>query len=62
MQLSVTPTTHPLEAISVPERIGAAILMATTLLIGLYPTLLLNLIESGFHSDLMSRLLKGGTP
>src|SRR6266481_8999476 len=48
MQLSVVPTSHPLETISVPERIGAAILMATTLLIGLYPTLLLNLIQSGF--------------
>src|SRR6266481_3377789 len=62
LQLSVGPASHPLEAISVPERIGAAILMATTLLIGLYPTLLLNLIQSGFDSPLMARLLKGGMP
>jgi len=62
MQLSVAPTSHPLETISVPERIGAAILMATTLLIGLYPTLLMKLIQSGFDSPLMARLLKGGTP
>ena len=53
---------HPLETISVPERIGASILMATTLVIGLYPPLLLDLIQSGFDSPLMSRLLKGGTP
>jgi len=62
MQLSVVPHSHPLETISVPERIGAAILMATTLIIGLYPTLLLKLIQSGFDSPLMARLLKGGTP
>jgi len=62
LQLSVAPTHHPLETISVPERIGAAILIGTTLAIGLYPPLLLNLIQSGFDSPLMSKLIKGGTP
>ena len=62
LQLSVAPNIHPVEPISIPERIGAAILMGITLLIGLYPTLLLSLIHSGFESPLMSRLLKGGAP
>lgn len=62
LQLSPGSQSQPLEAISTPERIGAAILMAITLVIGLYPTLLLSLIQSGFDSPLMSKLLKGGTP
>ena len=62
LQLSVGPARHPLEAISIPERIGAAILIATTLVIGLYPPLLLNLIQSGFDSPLMSKLIRGGAP
>jgi len=37
---------HPLAAISIPERIGALILIVTTILIGLYPNLLLKLINS----------------
>jgi NADH-quinone oxidoreductase subunit M len=62
LQLSVGVPSHPLETISIPERIGAAILMVTTLVIGLYPPLLLKLIQSGFDSPLMSRLVKGGMP
>lgn len=52
---------HPhLEPISVPERIGAAILMATSLLIGLYPRLLLDLIVPSFNSSLFEGLRKAG--
>jgi len=50
---------QPLEAISVPERLGAGILLATTLGIGLYPRLLLDLIHSGLETPLMSALWKG---
>ena len=49
-----------LEPITIPERIGAALLIATTLLIGLYPRLLLDLIVPALNSPLMARLLKGG--
>ncbi len=52
--------TSTLETISIPERIGAAILIASTVIIGLYPTVLLNLIRSGFDSALMAPLVKGG--
>jgi len=51
---------HGLEPISVPERIGAAILIATTLLIGLYPKLLLDLIVPALNSPLMEKLTTGG--
>jgi NADH-quinone oxidoreductase subunit M len=38
------PNGHALEPISVPERVGAVLLLGTTLAIGLYPRLLLDLI------------------
>jgi NADH-quinone oxidoreductase subunit M len=54
-------TPHPvLEPISVPERIGAAVLIGTSLLIGLYPRLLLDLISQSFSSPLFDWLSKGG--
>ncbi len=49
-----------LQPITIPERIGAAILIAITLLIGLYPRLLLDLIVPALNSPLMSKVLKGG--
>ena len=49
-----------LEPITTPERIGAALLIAVTVLIGLYPRLLLDLIVPALQSPLMSKLLKGG--
>ena len=52
---------HDWDDISIPERIGAAILIATTLAIGLYPRLLLDLIVPALSSPLMEKLLKGGT-
>lgn len=51
---------HPLEAITIPERIGSVILMGSTLLIGLYPRLLLDLIVPSFRSPLFDGLRKGG--
>jgi len=51
-----------LQAITVPERVGAVILIAATLVIGLYPRLLLSLITPSFESVLFSWLPKGGGP
>ena len=51
---------HPLEPITTPERIGAAMLIAASLIIGLYPGLLLNWIQPCLNSPLFERLLKGG--
>jgi NADH-quinone oxidoreductase subunit M len=59
----IEPALQPpdFETISVPERIGSLVLLGATIVIGLYPTLLLNLIKSGFTSPLMAPLVKGGT-
>jgi NADH-quinone oxidoreductase subunit M len=51
---------HPMEPISVPERAGAVLLIAASLVIGLFPTLLMNWIEPCLRSPLFARLLNGG--
>jgi NADH-quinone oxidoreductase subunit M len=50
------------EPISLPERLGAILLLATALCIGLYPRLLLDLIVPSFDSSLFHWLPKGGPP
>ena len=55
-------TCAPMEPISVPERIGAVLLIATSLLIGLFPRLLLDVIVPSFDSPLFDWLRKGGAP
>ena len=61
---SAAPENPPtnLEPISWPERIAAGLLMLTTLAIGLYPRLLLDLIRAGFDTPLMVNLWKGVGP
>ncbi len=55
-----TLTTPPaLPAISIPERIGTIILVATSITIGLYPQLLLRIIVPALHSPLFDGLRKG---
>jgi NADH-quinone oxidoreductase subunit M len=51
-----------LEPISIPERIGAVLLIGTSLIIGLYPRLLLDLISQSFGLPLFDWLPKGGAP
>lgn len=51
---------HPLEPITVPERLGAALLIGTSLVIGLYPKILLDVIVPSFQSPLFDGLRKGG--
>src|ERR1044071_6372744 len=53
---------HPIEnnPISIPERVGALILVGCSLLIGLYPQLLLNFIVPSLGSILFEGLRKGG--
>ena len=48
-----------LPPISIPERLGAALLIAATLIVGLYPQLLLNLIIPALNSPLFEGLRKG---
>jgi len=51
---------HQLAAISTPERIGAALLILASLVIGLYPRLLLDLIGPSFSNSLFDALRKRG--
>jgi len=51
---------HPFEPITTPERVGAVMLIGASLVIGLFPTLLMNWIEPCFRSPLFARLLSGG--
>ncbi|MBU6400530.1 MAG: NADH-quinone oxidoreductase subunit M [Verrucomicrobia bacterium] len=62
VRLAAQPPDHPgvLEPISVPERVGAVLLMGATLLIGLYPRLLLDLIVPSLNSPLFDGLRKAG--
>ncbi len=50
----------PMEPISIPERIGAVMLIGVSLLIGLFPRLLLDVIVPSFDSPLFDWLRKGG--
>jgi NADH-quinone oxidoreductase subunit M len=45
-----------LPAISIPERVGAVILMGTSVAIGLYPQMLLRVIVPALHSSLFDGL------
>jgi len=51
---------HVFEPISVPERVGAAMLLCASLIIGLFPRLLLDHIVPSFDSPLFNGLRKAG--
>lgn len=53
---------HPFAPVTWPEKAGAALLLASTVLIGLRPDLLLNWINPALQSPLMQAVLKGGQP
>jgi NADH-quinone oxidoreductase subunit M len=50
---------HPWPPITLPERLGAILLMAATLVIGLFPTLLLDWIVESLNSPLMKGIWEG---
>jgi NADH-quinone oxidoreductase subunit M len=49
-----------MDAISIPERIGAVMLIGVSLAIGLYPRLLLDVIIPSFNSPLFDGLRRVG--
>jgi len=53
------PPDHPLPPITLPERIGAIILIAASVLVGVYPQMLLNVIMPALNSPLFEGLRKG---
>jgi NADH-quinone oxidoreductase subunit M len=56
---SPPPTPPPLPPITLPERIGAVLLIAASIIVGLYPQLLLNLIQPALNSPLFAPLRFG---
>ena len=54
-----TPPEPPLPPISLPERLGAIILIGASVLVGVYPQLLLNIIVPALNSPLFDGLRKG---
>jgi len=55
-----TSNQSPLSPISFPERLGAIILIGTSIAIGLYPQMLLKVITPALNSPLFEGLRKGG--
>ncbi len=53
---------HPLAPISLPEKLGAGLLLATSVLIGLKPDLLLDWINPALQSPLFQAVIRKGTP
>jgi len=51
---------HRMPPISVPERIGAILLIGVSLVVGLYPRILLDVIQPSLNSALFDWLRKGG--
>jgi NADH-quinone oxidoreductase subunit M len=51
---------HPMEPITVPERAGAVLLIAASVVVGLFPSLLMNWIQPCLKSPMFARLLNGG--
>jgi NADH-quinone oxidoreductase subunit M len=56
---SVVSTKQSLLPISIPERIGAILLIGASVVIGLYPQLLLRVIVPALHSPMFDGLWKG---
>ncbi|MGC2497677.1 MAG: NADH-quinone oxidoreductase subunit M [Acidobacteriaceae bacterium] len=57
------PPDTPLPAlppITLPEKLGSLLLLATTLFVGLYPQILMNLIQPALQSPLFDGLRQGG--
>ena len=53
------PPEHPLPPISLPERLGAIILIGASVLVGVYPQMLLNIIIPALNSPLFAGLRQG---
>jgi NADH-quinone oxidoreductase subunit M len=56
---ALAPLDHPLPPITFPEKLGALILIATSVFIGIYPQVLLHLIIPALNSPLFDGLHKG---
>lgn len=53
---------HPFEPITLAEKCGAGLLIAATIVVGLNPDLLLNMIVPALGDPMMARMFTGGVP
>jgi NADH-quinone oxidoreductase subunit M len=51
---------HPLEPITWPEKIGAVLLIGTSLVVGLWPQVILGRVITALSSPMFDGLRKGG--
>jgi NADH-quinone oxidoreductase subunit M len=58
-RVDLAPHQPPLSPISFPERLGAIILIAASVLVGIYPQLILNIVIPALNSPLFAGLRKG---
>ena len=59
---SATAADHPLPPLTWPERVGAGLLLAATITVGVNPSLLLHWIIPGLTSPGLQAIWTGGTP
>ena len=57
---SATPPEHPLPPITFPEKLGAAILICSSVIVGTFPQIFLNVIHPALNSPLFQGLRNGG--
>jgi NADH-quinone oxidoreductase subunit M len=57
---ATTPPEHPLPPITFPEKLGAGILICSSVIVGTFPQIFLNVIHPALNSPLFQGLRKGG--
>jgi NADH-quinone oxidoreductase subunit M len=57
---AAAPPDHPLPPITFPEKLGAGILICSSVIVGTFPQLFLNVIHPALNSPLFDGLRKGG--
>jgi NADH-quinone oxidoreductase subunit M len=56
----ITEPAHPIPPITLPEKLGAALLIAASIAVGIYPQFLLNVIAPALNGPLFQSLHQGG--
>ncbi len=57
---ATAPPDHPLPPISLPERVAAVILIASSVIVGIFPQIFLQVIHPALNSPMFDGLRKGG--
>ncbi len=57
---ATSPPDHPLPPITLPERLAAVILIASSIIVGIFPQIFLHVIHPALNSPMFDGLSKGG--